>query len=154
MKKYTYYSRFRILWPNCKCPLSTSLWFSEKSFKNHVPSFYRLEDEAGATSDPCCIRDATVNQKLFAKLNMFSISSGSSMHGYGLSHSYGLNRANTKNARETTVKPKTYQFRFVSTVISRICSHYKVVSKYFFNITYRYIIYLVSLQTRIIAHKS
>ena len=66
---------------------------------------YLLEEDAGATSDPCCIREATVNQKLFAKLNIFSSSSGSSMQGYGLSHSYGVKRANTKKARETMTNP-------------------------------------------------
>ena len=68
-------------------------------------SRYLFEEDAGATSDPYCIREATVNQKLFAKLNIFSSSSGSSMQGYGLSHSYGVKRANTKKARDTITNP-------------------------------------------------
>ena len=49
-----------------------------------------------------------MNQKLFAKLNIFSTSSGSSMQGYGLSHSYGVNRANTKKASDTMTSPKRH----------------------------------------------
>ena len=61
----------------------------------------------GATSEPCCISDPMVNQKLLAKLNWFSNSSGSSMHGYGLSHSKGDSLANTKRTRETKTRPNT-----------------------------------------------
>ncbi len=42
---------------------------------------YLVDKEIGATSEPCCIRDPMVNQKLLAKLNWFSSSSGSSMQG-------------------------------------------------------------------------
>ena len=73
---------------------------------------YLPEPDAGATSDPCCIRVATVNQKLFAKLNIFSTSSGSSIQGYGLSHSYGVNRANTKKASDTITRPKMYYEKY------------------------------------------
>ena len=60
-----------------------------------------VEIAMGATSDPCCMSDPMVNQKLLARLNWFSTSSGSSTHGYGLSHSYGEKRASTHSTRET-----------------------------------------------------
>ena len=73
---------------------------------------YLFDEEAGATSEPCCIREATVNQKLLARLNIFSTSSGSSMQGYGLSHSYGVKRASTKKASDTTTKPTIHKNRY------------------------------------------
>jgi len=37
------------------------------------------------------MRDPIVNQSEFSRLNWFSSTSGSSLQGCGLSHSYGLN---------------------------------------------------------------
>jgi hypothetical protein len=48
-----------------------------------------LYTHMGAISVPCCMKLPMVNQRLFCNVNWFSNSSGSSMHGYGLCHSYG-----------------------------------------------------------------
>lgn len=45
----------------------------------------------GAMSEPCCISEPMVNHSEFMRLNWFSRISGSSLQGWGLSHSYGLN---------------------------------------------------------------
>merc|ERR1719219_1386009 len=37
--------------------------------KNHIPAKSLVDNEIGATSEPCCIREPIVNQKLLAKLN-------------------------------------------------------------------------------------
>ena len=70
---------------------------------------YLVEVAIGATSAPCCIIEPIVNQKLFARLNWFSNSSGSTLQGYGLSHSWGLNLANTNSTKETKTYPKEKQ---------------------------------------------
>ena len=62
---------------------------------------YLQDVDKGATSAPCCMTEPIVNQKLLAKPNWFSNSSGSSMQGYGLSHSYGDNLANKNKTRDT-----------------------------------------------------
>jgi hypothetical protein len=93
--------RTEIRTQNCTCrwPLCMQI-IVNLPFLGRVKT--RLVDSAtGATSDPCCMRDPMVNQKLFAKLNWFSSSSGSSMQGYGLSHSKGEKRASIQMSRET-----------------------------------------------------
>ena len=57
--------------------IDTSLYYMLMYF----PANSLVDREIGATSEPCCIRDPIVNQKLFAKLNWFSNSSGSSIQG-------------------------------------------------------------------------
>lgn len=62
----------------------------------------------GAISEPCCKNAPVVNQKELFNVNWFSSSSGSSIHGYGLSHSVGDNRPNMKKQNDTPIytKPK------------------------------------------------
>lgn len=43
----------------------------------------------GSISDPCCMREPTVSHMEFFKSKLFSNSSGSGLHGCGLSHSPG-----------------------------------------------------------------
>ena len=50
----------------------------------------------GERSLPCCIKDPIVNHIELIRLNSFTKTSGSSVHGCGLSHSYGLNLLFTK----------------------------------------------------------
>ena len=45
----------------------------------------------GAMSDPCCMSDPQLCQKALDRVSSFSNSSGSSTHGYGFTHSYGVN---------------------------------------------------------------
>ena len=45
----------------------------------------------GDKSLPCCIKEPIVNHIELIRLNSFTSTSGSSVHGWGLSHSYGLN---------------------------------------------------------------
>ena len=40
---------------------------------------------------PCCMRAPTPNQKLFSKVKLFSTTSESGLHGWGLYHSQGVN---------------------------------------------------------------
>lgn len=40
---------------------------------------------------PCCMRAPTPNQKLFSRVKLFSTTSESGLHGWGLYHSQGLN---------------------------------------------------------------
>lgn len=55
----------------------------------------------GAISDPCCNNAPIANHIEFWKLNWFSNSVGSSMHGYGLSHSAGQIRPRKNRVHET-----------------------------------------------------
>lgn len=70
-----------------------------------------VDKEMGATSEPCCMREPVVNQKLLERLNWFSSSSGSSMHGYGLSHSYGENLARIHMTMDTMTNAGKAQSR-------------------------------------------
>ena len=45
----------------------------------------------GDRSLPCCMRDPMVNHIELRRLKSLTSTSGSSLHGCGLSHSYGLN---------------------------------------------------------------
>ncbi len=40
---------------------------------------------------PCCIRDPMLNQSELSRVNWFSTTSESGLHGFGLYHSYGVN---------------------------------------------------------------
>jgi hypothetical protein len=59
--------------------------------KEEVSFFVLGCTHLGAMSEPCCIREPMVNQRELRRLNWFSRTSGSSLHGWGFSHSYGLN---------------------------------------------------------------
>lgn len=52
-------------------------------------------------SEPCCIREPIVNQKLFRREKVFSKYSVFGLHGWGLTHSYGEKRASTNRSRLT-----------------------------------------------------
>jgi len=67
------------------------------SVNNHqVLPTIRVDTALGLMSDPCCISVPTQNQKLLDNVNVFSTVSVSGLHGWGLYHSYGLNRASMK----------------------------------------------------------
>lgn len=65
----------------------------------------------GAISEPCCNTAPVVNHSEFPIVNWFSKWSGSSMHGYGLSHSCGdsLPKIKKHNEMPRYAKPKTIQ---------------------------------------------
>jgi len=63
---------------------------------HHVLPTIRVDTARGLMSEPCCIRVPTQNQKLLDNVNVFSTVSVSGLHGCGLYHSYGLNRAKMK----------------------------------------------------------
>ena len=66
------------------------------SVKNHhMPPTIRVDTARGLMSEPCCISVPTANQNAFDSVKMFSSSALSGLHGCGLYHSYGLNRAST-----------------------------------------------------------
>lgn len=56
----------------------------------------------GDMSEPCCIREPIVNQRELRRENWFSKTSGWSLQGCGLSHSYGLNLRSDIHAQITT----------------------------------------------------
>ncbi len=61
-------------------------------------------DYLGARSQPCCIKDPIVNQKLFKRLNIFSKILSSCLHGLHGFHSYGENLPVIKSIMDTPTK--------------------------------------------------
>ena len=51
----------------------------------------RGETYLGEISLPCCMREPMVNHMELQRENSFTNTSASSLQGWGLSHSYGLN---------------------------------------------------------------
>jgi hypothetical protein len=71
----------------------------------------------GAISVPWCMSEASVYQMQFTIVNWFSSRFEPGLHGCGLCHSYGLNRATMNSIKATTIlkyyissysKPKRY----------------------------------------------
>ena len=55
--------------PNVALRLASEIDTSLYYMLMYFPANSLVDREIGATSEPCCIRDPIVNQKLFAKLN-------------------------------------------------------------------------------------
>lgn len=71
---------------------------------HHIPPTIRVDTALGLMSDPCCIKVPTANQNALDNVNMFSSTALSGLQGWGLYHSYGLNRAKTYIIKLTTYK--------------------------------------------------
>lgn len=89
-----------------KEPPSCSRDASSETSENYRNSFHGQHSNRssylGAISDPCCSRAPVTNHNELPKpLNWFSNFSGSSMHGYGLSHSDGAIRPKKNRHSET-----------------------------------------------------
>ena len=57
---------------------------------HHMAAIIRVDIDLGVRSLPCCISEPTVNHNELQRENSLTRTS-CSLHGWGLSHSYGLN---------------------------------------------------------------